>query len=101
MLPPGAGCPFPGAGDTGTGGAAAESCFLVIVIVVVFVIVVIVIVVVVDVGEEVDPCVGHDQHEAHVADGVEGASRPGGPGLVVDLLLKHHEEWPGLRLGSR
>ena len=40
MLPPGAGCPFPGAGDTGTGGAAAESCFLVIVIIVVVVIVV-------------------------------------------------------------
>ena len=41
MLPPGAGCPFPGAGDTGTGGAAAESYFLVIVIVVVFVVIVV------------------------------------------------------------
>ena len=70
-------------------------------VIVVVVIVVVIIIVVVDVGEEVDPCVGHDQHEAHVADGVEGASRPGGPGLVVDLLLKHHDEWPGLRLGSR
>ena len=47
MLPPGAGCPFPGAGDTGTGGAAAESCFLVVVVVVVIVIVVVVIVVVI------------------------------------------------------
>ena len=68
---------------------------------VIVVVVVIIVVVVVDVGEEVDPCVGHDQHEAHVADRVEGASCPGGPGLLVDLLLKHHDEWPGLVLGYR
>ena len=50
-------------------------------VIVIVIIVIIVVVVVIHSCYEVDAGVDHYEHEAHVADGVEGAASPGRPDL--------------------
>ena len=50
-------------------------------VIVIIIIIIVVVVVIIHSCDEVDTGVEHYEHEAHVADGVEGAACPGSPVL--------------------
>ena len=59
-------------------------------IIVIVIIVVVIVVVIIHCCYEVDAGVNHDEHEAHVADGVEGAAASGSPDLTLGNIFSQH-----------